>query len=96
MAILNSLGGIEQPGSQASAGIDDNINAQEPDEDELLNDVQLAEVAVKGQRRPWLRTNSLNIALGYRGPQWLVGYENWVYLLLLAAVAGGWWYFKKK
>lgn len=88
---------IEKPDSQAAQDVDANINAQDADEDELLSDVELATVAVTGQKRPWLRTASLYKAVGYRGPAWLTAQENWVYLVIVALIAGGlYWHFKKK
>jgi hypothetical protein len=97
---LNNL--IEQPGSAASVDVDAGIRPQEADDDELLTPAQLASLTATstptGTPRPWLRTNSLNQALNYQYPklQWLVGWENWVYLLLAVLVAGGlWWHFKK-
>jgi hypothetical protein len=99
MATLNQA--IEQPGNFAG-DVDANTRPQEADEDELLSPDQLASVAAgstsTGTPRTWLRRNSLNQALNYQYPklQWLVGWENWVYLLLVVLVAGGlWWHFKK-
>ena len=89
---------IEQPASAAATDVDGSTVAQEADADELLSASQLANVVGSGNRdtRSWLRTNSLNQALNYRGPKWLTGYENWVYLLAVALLAGGlYWHFKK-
>lgn len=102
MVTKNLNPAIEQPSSAAVNDADGAIVAQEISEDELLNAQQLATLVTAnaqsspGSSRPWLRNNSLAQALNYRGPMWLIGWENWAYLLLAVLIAGGlYWHFKK-
>lgn len=97
MAIQNDA--IEQLGSVAT-DVDAGVTPQNVDDDELLSPTQLANMVATSTStpRPWLRQNSLHQALNYRYPklQWLVGWENWVYLMLVVLVAAVlWWHFKK-
>jgi cobalamin biosynthesis Mg chelatase CobN len=102
MSTLKTLSpSIEQPASAAATDVDGSTVAQEADADELLSASQLANVvAASGTTatvaRPWLRNNSVAQAMNFRGPFWLFGQENWVYLLAVVLLAGGlYWHFKK-
>jgi hypothetical protein len=96
---IQTFGAVEQSASQAAASqdVDAATNAQDVDENELLAANNLPKVDVVGQQAPWLRRASLYRAINYKGPSWLTGQENWVYLVVLALAAGSaWWYFNRK
>jgi len=96
-SVIQTFGEIEQASSQAAQDVDAAINAQDVDENELLGANDLPKVTVVGQQAPWLRRASLYRAVNYKGPIWLTGQENWVYLVVLALAAGSaWWYFNRK
>ncbi len=97
--VIQTFGAIEQSASQAAASqdIDAGTTPQDVDPDELVAANNLPKVDVVGQQAPWLRRASLYRALNYKGPSWLTGQENWVYLVVLALAAGSaWWYFNRK
>lgn len=96
--VIQTFGSMEQSNSQSLQDEDVDAGTHPQDEENVsTGSVQLPNVAVVGNASPWLRRASLYRAVNYKGPTWLTGQENWVYLVVLALAAGSaWWYFNRK